>query len=260
MQILNIAGYKFISLDGLPQLQQDLLNQCSSLALKGTILISPEGINISLAGPFAAINAFKTFLRNDERFSDMTFRESESGLQPFRLLKVKIKKEIITLRDPASNPIPQRAPHLSPQQFKQWLDENRDMVVFDTRNDYEVQFGTFENALNLQLNHFSELPNAIHDLPKDKPIIMFCTGGIRCEKAAVHMLNQGFSEVYQLDGGILNYFKEVGGAHYHGECFVFDERVSVKPDLSPSGTKQCTVCQGPLFSDQDATSHSCVSF
>ena len=231
MTILNIAGYQFISLQGLSELRVNLLEYARTLQLKGTILLSIEGINVALAGDDTAVKAFIRFLKKDLRFSDMTFRESGSDTVPFKQMKVKIKKEIITFGEPAIRPALQRAPSISPHTFKQWLDENRDILVLDTRNSYEICFGTFARATHCKLDDFSEFPRASDNLPKTKPIVMFCTGGVRCEKAGLYLLNSGFSEVYQLEGGILNYFSEVGSAHYQGDCFVFDDRVAVSPDL-----------------------------
>lgn len=233
MQILNIASYKFITLDNVSELRLSLLHQCETLGLKGTILLSAEGINITLSGRLGDIHTFKTFLTGDSHFSDMTFRESYSSTQPFKRLKVKLKKEIITLRRPEIQPEKQRVPAISPQQFKQWLDEGRQLTILDARNDYEIEFGTFVGATQLAIQDFCEFPDAIKELSTDQPIVLFCTGGVRCEKAGLHLLNEQFSEVYQLDGGILNYFAMIGAAHYTGACFVFDERVALQPDLQP---------------------------
>lgn len=252
MQILNIAGYKFIQLLEIEALRACFLEQCRSLDLKGTILLSQEGINLSLAGTPEQILSFRAFLQNDTRFMDMQFHESYSDSQPFQRLKVKLKKEIITLGQPDANPLTARAPAISPEEFKQWLDEKRDITILDTRNDYEVQFGTFTGAVNLHLADFGELPNAVHHLEREKPIVMFCTGGIRCEKAALHMLSNGFTNIYQLDGGILGYFRKIGGAHYDGDCFVFDERISLDSQLNISHTQQCSVCQQPVTVAQQA--------
>ena len=232
MQILNIAGYKFFELVHLESLRDDLQARCAALALKGTILLSPEGININLAGTEQAITDFTTALASIEYFAAMRFHHTWSNEQPFQLLKVKIKKEIITMRQGDVAPLHgNRAPDISPAEFKKWLDENRDITLLDARNDYEYDYGTFTGAVNLHLQHFGELPEAIQHLDKQKPLVTFCTGGIRCEKAALYLQNQGFAEVYQLDGGILGYFAQVGGAHYEGECFVFDERGAVRaPD------------------------------
>ena len=175
------------------------------------------------------ITALKSILDADVRFTQFAFHEFYSAEQPFRKLKVKIKKEIITFRQPDLNVLGMRAPALAPEELKQWLDEKRDITLLDTRNEYEISMGTFDGAVNLHLNHFNELPKAMGEIDPAKPVVMFCTGGIRCEKAAQYMKEHGFPDVYQLDGGILGYFAKVGGAHYSGGCFVFDERVSVEP-------------------------------
>jgi UPF0176 protein len=248
MHIINLAGYKFISLNQLPVLRELLLNHCTALALRGTILLSCEGININLSGLPDSIAAIKDFLAADERFADLTYRESFSRQQPFNFMKVKIKKEIITLGVDTVKPTEQRAPSITPAELKSWLDNGHDFTLLDTRNGYEVRFGTFNNALHCDLSDFGEFPESVEKVPKDKPVVMFCTGGIRCEKAALHLLNAGFSEVMQLEGGILNYFAEVGGAHYDGECFVFDQRIAVNANLAETGTAQCLLCQGPVTS------------
>lgn len=231
MQILNIAGYKFITLTELSELRVRLLEMCLALNTKGTILLSQEGINISLAGTFENISSFKAYLKEDARFADVTFRESYSEAEPFKRMKVKIKKEIITMRCPDIRPELGRAPSIAPEEFKLWLDENRDITILDTRNDYEVECGTFRGAINLKIDDFCEFPRSIETITCEKPIVMFCTGGIRCEKAALQLLKTGCKEVYQLEGGILNYFKTVGGDHYEGDCFVFDQRVALNPKL-----------------------------
>lgn len=251
MRILNIAGYKFVRLDELDVLRADFLKHCQSLRLKGTILLSQEGININLAGDPENIAAFKAVLQNSHSFKDMTFRESHSAFQPFKRLKIKLKKEIITLKQSNIEPEEVRAPSITPTELKKWLDEERDVLLLDTRNDYEVQFGTFNRALNLKINHFVEFPEAVKTVEKQKPIVMFCTGGIRCEKAAIYMLNQGYQHVYQLEGGILDYFAKVGGDHYNGECYVFDERISLDSHLNATGTLQCSQCQGPFTKEED---------
>ena len=256
MQILNIAGYKFINLDNLERLREALFENC--LALKGTILLSPEGINLTLAGEIQAIFAFTAYLKANPLFTDMTFRESYSDTVPFKRLKIKIKKEIITFRTPDIHPEKARGPSISPETLKQWLDEKRDITILDTRNDYEIRFGTFKEAVNLQINDFCEFSAAAKTLPQEKPIVMFCTGGVRCEKASLQLLKNGFPKVYQLEGGILNYFDKTDGAHYQGDCFVFDERISLNKDLLTTGTKQCCVCHGPV-SIPDSTCPACIN-
>src|SRR5579872_7501395 len=189
MPILNIASYKFVPLSHLPERRNTLLEKANLLHLQGTILLSTEGINVTLAGVPKDIAAFMEFLKNDPLFADMIFRESYSDTKPFRHLRVKIKKEIITLRQPEVHPEIKTAPAITPKEFKKWLDEKRDITILDTRNDYEVRFGTFENAQHLHLEDFGEFPDAIDQVSREKPIVMFCTGGVRCEKAALVMLN-----------------------------------------------------------------------
>jgi UPF0176 protein len=229
MQIHHIAGYKFISLNDCESLRHTFIEHCQSL--KGTILLSTEGININLSGTEDQIHTFRSFLACDPRFSDMTFRLSKTNKQPYQRLKVKLKKEIITLRQPAVKPTEKRAPSIAPETLRQWLDEKRDLTILDTRNDYEVEMGAFANAVNLHLKDFCEFTQSLANIPREKPIVMYCTGGIRCEKAALHLINEGYDNVYQLDGGILNYFEKVGAAHYHGDCYVFDERTALDPSL-----------------------------
>ncbi len=228
MTILNIAGYRFVALSELPALRDELRSVCLDLGLKGTILISPEGINLMLAGVVSSVRSFMDALAQKDLFAGMHFHESFSDFLPFKRLKVKIRPEIITLREAGVNPAARRAKAVTPGEFRRWLDEKRPMTVLDTRNDFEVQMGAFEGAHNPDLAHFGAFPEAFAGVAKDQPVVMYCTGGVRCEKAALVMMDAGFSEVYQLEGGILGYFAAEGGAHYRGECFVFDQRVTVK--------------------------------
>lgn len=245
--IYNIAGYKFIYLEELKNLREDLFKLCNKLTLKGTILLSHEGININLSGHQINIEAFINVVHADQKFKQIHFHKTFSDSFIFKRLKVKIKKEIITLRKPETNVLAHRAPTISSQTLKKWLDENQHFSLLDARNGYEIRFGTFSKATHLSLSDFSQFPKALDQLTDNKPIVMFCTGGIRCEKAALFLLQQHPSrEVYQLEGGILGYFKEVGGAHYKGECFVFDNRISLDTNLNETGTKQCIACQGPI--------------
>ncbi|OGT60111.1 MAG: hypothetical protein A3E85_03385 [Gammaproteobacteria bacterium RIFCSPHIGHO2_12_FULL_45_12] len=226
-KITHIAAYQFLPLTNLLTLKASLLARCHALGLKGTILLSQEGINLSLAGHAPVVADFQAFLASDPRFASLVYRESYSDSPPFNAMKVKIKKEIITLDQPSVDAVKERAPAISPRELKQWLDDGRDITLLDTRNDYEVAYGTFIGAIHLRIAHFSHLPRALTALDRCQPLVMFCTGGIRCEKAAIYLLNHGFKEVYQLDGGILNYFATVGKAHYQGDCFVFDERIAI---------------------------------
>lgn len=229
MTYIHIAGYKFVSMAAPDSMRTLLWSLAQPLSIKGTILLSHEGININIAGKEAAIQEFEQALQANALTVNMSFHRHIVDELPYRALKIKLKKEIITLRHADINMTMERAPAISPAILKQWLDEKRELVLLDTRNDFEVNYGTFTGAVNLHIDRFTQFPEASHDLDKNKPIVMFCTGGIRCEKAAIYMRQQGYTSVYQLDGGILGYFNQVGGAHYQGGCFVFDERVTVQP-------------------------------
>jgi UPF0176 protein len=234
MNILNIAAYRFVALNDLAQLRAVFKARGAELELKGTILIAAEGINLFLAGAAANVEAFLQTLLTDARFAPIEVKRSWSAEQAFRRLLVKIKREIVSMRRPEIDPCAAPAPRLTPQELKRWLDEGRDIVLLDTRNQFEVELGSFENGLALGLKSFSDFPRATPALTqalKDRPIVTFCTGGIRCEKAAPWLISQGFREVYQLDGGILNYFEQCGGAHFRGACFVFDQRVALNAGL-----------------------------
>jgi UPF0176 protein len=238
MHILNIAAYRFVDIDDPAALRVELRTRAAALRLKGTILLAREGINLFLAGAAADVEAFLRSLRADARFAPIEVKRSWSAQPPFRRLQAKIRGEIVSMRRPEFNPLEAPAPRLAPRELKRWLDEGRDVVLLDTRNQFEVELGSFDNTLSLGLRSFSEFPKAAPALAQaagDRAIVTFCTGGIRCEKAAPWLISQGFSEVYQLDGGILNYFEQCGGAHYHGTCFVFDERVALDPSLQQIG-------------------------
>ncbi len=249
LTVVNIAAYKFVELDRLPERREQVRELARSLELKGTVLLSSEGINLFIAGNREAIDQFLNELRSDFRLSDLAVKESLSERQPFTRMLVKIKNEIISFGVDGIDPQLRTSPKLAPEQLKHWLDEGRPVHLLDTRNDYEVEVGTFRNAHVLGIDHFREFPKAIESLPgdmKDEPIVMFCTGGIRCEKAGPFMGKLGFTNVFQLDGGILKYFEACGGDHYDGDCFVFDQRVAVDPKLRETAVEQCFACQMPL--------------
>lgn len=242
-QVLNISCYKFVALPDAQDLRQPCLDNALARQLKGTILIAEEGINFFLAGSADDVHGFVDWLRTDARFADLTPKESWSDTQPFRKMLVKVKNEIIRMNHPSIRPASGRAPAVTPETAKRWLDqghddEGRPVVTLDTRNQFEVDAGTFKNTINWGITKFTEFPDAVQahlSELQDKTVISFCTGGIRCEKAAIYMRNAGLPHVYQLEGGILKYFEEVGNAHYDGGCFVFDERRAVGADLSATG-------------------------
>ena len=239
--VLNISAYKFVPLHDTDRLQLSLLDALKSRAIKGTVLLAEEGINLFLAAASAEVHDFLTWLRTDFRFEDIEAKESWSSAQPFSKLLVKIKPEIIRMNHPAIQPSAGRAPAVDAATLRRWLDcgqddQGRPVVTLDTRNTYEVDAGTFRQAIDWRLEKFTEFPQAVLDHLEDlqgKTVVSFCTGGIRCEKAAIYMQEAGVKNVYQLDGGILKYFEECGQAHFDGECFVFDARRAVDSALHP---------------------------
>lgn len=255
MTFVNLSSYRFVALNNLEQLQKDLKALCHKLELKGTILLAPEGINFFLAGVRQATNEFLVELGKISGLEGITAKESISDSQPFRRMLVKIKKEIIAFGVEGVDPVGAPTKKIAPKVLKQWLDEGKSLTLLDTRNDYEIRLGTFRGAVPAKVNHFRNFPEAVRNLPpelKEQPIVMFCTGGIRCEKAGPFMEKEGFQKVYQLEGGILDYFKDCADAHYDGECFVFDRRVGVNPMLQETTTKLCFKCQMPLTEEDQA--------
>ncbi|KAF0683097.1 Aste57867_24785 [Aphanomyces stellatus] len=254
----NSSAYKFGVLPeaDLPALKQKILDAAAALSpeLYGTIVITTEGMNIRLSGPADAVATMQSFLANDvhAHLCPITYKDSYTDAPTLRKFLVRIKKEVISMGMDNVNPAADGlATHIAPEEFKTWLDEDKDMVVLDTRNDYEVRLGTFEKAVDLNIKSFRVFPaeakEQLKDVPKDKPIVMFCTGGVRCEKAAYALQHEGYSRVYQLDGGILNYFEKCGGAHYRGDCYIYDDRVALTPALKKAEhIGMCFACRSPL--------------
>jgi UPF0176 protein len=240
--VLNISGYKFVAIGDAHALRDALLREARERGLKGTILLAEEGINLFLAGAEAAVRGFVAHLRVDARFADLAPKESWSDTVPFERLLVKVKREIIRMNHPAIRPQQSRAPGVDAATLARWLaaghdDGGRPVVTLDTRNAFEVDQGRFDGAIDWRLHKFSDFPAALdahlQDL-KRATVVSYCTGGIRCEKAALYMREAGLTHVYQLDGGILKYFEDTDGApHWHGRCFVFDEREALDADLAP---------------------------
>jgi predicted sulfurtransferase len=248
-EVLNIAAYKFVELSNLQELRSELQEAARGHNLLGTILLSPEGINLFLAGSDTGIRSLLEQIRAIPGLSDLEVKESRSARQPFDHLFVKVKREIIAFGVEGIAPARATSKRISPKELKRWLDEGRRVTLLDTRNNYEIEVGTFRNALAINVDDFRNFPNAAKELPeqlKNQPVVTFCTGGIRCEKAAPYLEQVGFADVYQLDGGILRYFEECGAAHFNGECFVFDQRVAVDPALEESTLRQCFACHSFL--------------
>ncbi|HEY5809647.1 MAG TPA: pseudouridine synthase [Povalibacter sp.] len=246
---LNIAAYKFLPLSDLQDKRSRLLSLCESHDLRGSILLSPEGINLFVAGEAEHVELLLAELRSWPGLEDLQPKVSGTERQPFRRMLVRVKKEIIAFGVAGIDPARRTSPKLPAIELKRWLDEGRPVTLLDTRNDYEVKLGTFRNALPIGIGHFRDFPAAVGKLPeqlKEQPLVMFCTGGIRCEKAGPFMEREGFTQVFQLDGGILKYFEECGNAHYDGECFVFDQRTGIDARLEPTRSTQCFNCRLPL--------------
>lgn len=238
--VLNISAYLFTRISDREQLRPVLRERAEAAQLKGTILLAEEGINMFLAGEADALRGYLDALRTEPRFAALTAKESWSAEQPFRKMLVKLKREIIRMDHPTIRPVEERAPAVAPRTLRRWLDQGhdddgREVVMLDTRNAFEVDYGTFEGALDWRIErftHFPEAASAHREALEGRTVVSFCTGGIRCEKAAIHLRDEGI-DALQLDGGILGYFEEVGGDHFSGECFVFDEREALAPDLTP---------------------------
>jgi UPF0176 protein len=242
-RVLNISTYKFVPLADAASLRDQLHHATHRLELKGTILLAEEGINLFVAGPEGSVRDFIALLRVDPRFADLAPKESWSDAQPFRKMLVKVKGEIIRMNHPSIQPDfssdTGRAPAVDAATLKRWLDQGHDdearpVVTLDTRNAFEVDHGAFDDAIDWRITKFSDFPAALaahRQALEGKTVVSYCTGGIRCEKAAMLMREVGLGHVYQLDGGILKYFEQTDGAHFHGKCFVFDERVALEPDL-----------------------------
>lgn len=256
--IVNIAGYRFIDLDDRDKLRQPFRYVCEKLNLKGTILLSKNGINFFLAGKQDSIDSYIEFLESDDRFIGIPLKISYTDYQPFRRMLVRLKKEIIALGMDEIRPLDYTGENIKPLEFKKILDNDGEVIIVDTRNEYETRVGVFENAIDLNLSTFKDFPKAIQNLPeeyKKKQIVMYCTGGIRCEKASVVMMNAGFENVKQLEGGILGYFEETDGSYWKGDCFVFDQRVAVDTDLNETEYSMCFACREPLTREQRRSSN-----
>ena len=239
--ILNLAAYHFVAISDPDALARQLRERFEAVALRGTALVTPEGINLFLAGEPESLRGVVAWLRSDARFAGLVVKWSESEHAPFKRLRVKRKHEIITFRKDGLDPVGARAPVVDPSTLKRWLEQGRDdagreLVLVDTRNAQEIDHGTFEGALTLPIAKFTDLPDALEphrEALAGKTLVSFCTGGIRCEKAAIWMQQAGYEHVLQLEGGILGYFEQVGGYGYRDRCFVFDERVALDPHLKP---------------------------
>ena len=251
-RIINLSGYRFVQLDELERLQGQLRECLSATGVKGALILASEGINVTLAGTRLQADAAIACLDGQPALKGLWLKESFSVFVPHKRLRVRIRTEIIAFDGDdsvalqASRP---PAPAISPHTLDTWLDEHRNIALLDTRNDYEIESGTFEKAVHLDIKHFRHFKEAVRqaleqgELNKSQPMVTFCTGGIRCEKAAPWLLAQGFEQVYQIEGGLINYLQQSRASHWQGDCFVFDDRVELTPELEPTGAGLCDVCQ-----------------
>ncbi len=252
------ALYKFVALPDYTELQPYILDFCRRHEIRGTILLAEEGINGTVAGSPTAIDAFIAYLHTanifENRLEGIDVKYSHAQKPPFLRMKVRLKREIVTLRAPEADPGKRVGTYVSPEQWNQLI-ADPDLVILDTRNDYEVSLGTFKGAIDPKTENFTQFKDFVAetlDPETTKKVAMFCTGGIRCEKASAYMLAQGYEEVFHLKGGILNYLETVPeeNSTWHGDCFVFDERVAVDHNLNASGHTQCHACRMPLNEDE----------
>ena len=247
---LIITLYKFVHFSDYVSYQPKILNFCIEKDIKGTLLLAEEGINGTAVGLKTNICQFLQYLKSDSRFSDIQYKESYADKIPFHRMKVKLKKEIVTLGQSNIKPAEQSGIRVDPKDWNNLINDPNTVLV-DTRNEYEYQIGTFKGAISPKTTNFREFPDFVKqklDPKKNKKVAIFCTGGIRCEKASIYMLNQGFENVYQLNGGILKYLEDVdtNKSLWQGECFVFDSRVSVDYELAKGDYEQCYACRRPL--------------
>lgn len=253
-QYVVAAMYKFVRLPDFETIQPELLAFCREQNLKGTLLLAEEGINGTVAGTRKAIDDLLKYLKSDQRLNELEHKESISDELPFHRMKVKLKKEIVTMGQPDIKPIETSEVRVEPKDWNALISDP-DVLLIDTRNEYEFQIGSFKNAVSPETTNFREFPDYVKqqlDPVKNKKVAMFCTGGIRCEKACAYMLEQGFEEVYQLNGGILKYLEDVNTEEslWEGECFVFDSRVSVDHELAEGSYIQCFACRRPVSDEE----------
>jgi len=258
---LIAALYKFVELPDFAQMRDPLFAFCEQHEVKGTLLLAREGINGTIAGPQEGVRAVLAYLNSDPRISGLVHKESYADKAPFYRLKVKLKKEIVTLGVPDLKTAEMVGEYVAPEDWNALISDP-DVVVVDTRNDYEVGIGTFNRAINPKTQSFTEFPQWVAEQSKEggvlhgKPrVAMFCTGGIRCEKSTAFMRSQGFDQVYHLQGGILKYLEEIPAAEslWDGDCFVFDERVSVRHGLEPGDYDFCRACRMPISEEEKAS-------
>lgn len=253
------ALYKFVALDDYHALREPLLDVCLAAGTRGTLLLASEGINGTIAGTAEAVDRVLSYLRSDPRLADLEHKESRDAVMPFYRMKVKLKREIVTMGVAGVDPNARVGTYVRPQDWNALVDDP-EVLLIDTRNDYECDIGSFRGAIDPRTVNFREFPDYVRanlDPGVHKKVAMFCTGGIRCEKASAFMLNEGFEEVYHLQGGILKYLEEVPPQEsaWEGECFVFDNRVAVDHRLEKGRYDQCHGCRHPITEEDKQSGH-----
>lgn len=256
----NLAFYKFVHIEDVEKTANTFEELVQALDIKGTLIFANEGLNGYVAASPQSAEQFISFCRKDSRFSDIEFKLSVSDFQPYNRMLVKQKQEIVTMGRTGIDPAHFTGKHVDGHTLKQWLDNGEEVILLDTRNDYETKLGTFHGAVVPDIKTFRTFPSWVEEnfmQHKGKRIVTFCTGGIRCEKATAYMRQAGFEDVYQIQGGILKYFDQTktseGDNHYQGDCFVFDHRVAVNTRLNKTEHDMCYVCWATL-SPEDKTS------
>lgn len=245
-----VTFYRFADLPDCGQWAENLKELCGRRDVRGTVILAPEGVNATLSGPKRGVDAVLAFIRTDERFADLPHRECETERPTFHRLRIYLRDEIVTFGDPELNPRDGAGEYVSPEDWNALLDDP-EVLLLDVRNDYEVELGTFRGAVNPLTSTFGEWKSYVKEElagNKERPIAMFCTGGIRCEKASAHLLAEGFQNVLHLRGGILNYLEKVEpeDSLWDGECFVFDQRVALVHGLKEGASRLCFGCRAPL--------------
>jgi UPF0176 protein len=250
MTLFCSAFYKFVGIADPAGLRPSLLAACLDRGIKGSILLAHEGINGTISGAAESLSGFFLWLRQDPRFADLEIKQSPAGAHPFGRMKVRLKREIVTFGVPEANPAGAVGTYVAPEDWNRLI-ESPDVIVIDTRNDYEVKTGTFKGAIDPGTRSFGQFPAFVRDHldpARHKRVAAFCTGGIRCEKATSYLLQQGFKEVYHLKGGILSYLETIPEEEslWEGECFVFDERVALRHGVGPGSHGLCRSCGAPV--------------
>ena len=255
-EILVAALYKFVEIDDLLSLQSNLSEICEKNNIMGTILIANEGINGTISGKNNEINQTISLLKSDKRFANIEIKYSSANKQPFHRMKVRLKKEIVTIGLPEINPNKKVGTYVKPEDWNDLISDPN-VIVIDTRNKYETKIGSFQNALDPETSSFREFPDWVKKFKSskenaNKKIAMFCTGGIRCEKASSLMKEEGFEDVYHLQGGILKYLETIDKENslWNGECFVFDQRVCLTDELEVGSYKMCFACRMPITEEE----------